>query len=748
MASWFNLRKGEEDSTDPSAKFIEKKESVRTSEELLEEYHEHRQEWAKQVQDDDEFRNNNQISDELKIQLQQLNQSPASFNIIHPTVELAKQMLTENQPKFQTAAREDSDVESARYVSDLLTYIWQNSEGNAEFARNVDDFYVRSMGVLMGYVDPHDDYGRGEVKIKAIDPLKLYIDPNSQDRYARDASHLMIHELMTAEQIQQFEPYVEDFLERATPSNNDRQPNISRQGTEDQQVGPNHDQHDEYYEVIDRYSKVKKSRFHVKEVDSGHELEFTEEEFDEYKKRDAVVVTDQIDGRQITVDDDEVAQLMEQYAQTGGVFHYIQGPGGQPVPVPGEPTPEALPNSRVEIEPTTIGDVIDEVADVNEVLIDRVQRVMSVGGVEVTNTILEISEYPIVPCMNRHNRNPYPLSDVRFVKGLQKHYNKLKSDILAHLSNSKSIKVAVPRGTDRDEVEKHMNKAGTSVFEYDPDITGSGAAGIVQMQPAPLANEIYLEPERIKQEVQRIFGVYDLSGGNPANAPETVRGTVMMDEFGQRTISNKMKALYTQLNIVGKVCLQLAQKTYTEEKVIRIFQPNMDPRETVINQPIYHEFRDEVIDRHNDITVGKYDVQVLSGSTLPNSRWGRFEYYKELYQMGVIDQLELLKQTDVADIEGVMNRSSQMAQMKKMIEQQQEEIKKLKGDLQTADREAKHANKKAELQKFKANLEGQEVRAEKETELFKQRLQDKTKDMMKDDGGEAQSSPTNGVQSQ
>jgi hypothetical protein len=54
-------------------------------------------------------------------------------------------------------------------------------------------------------------------------------------------------------------------------------------------------------------------------------------------------------------------------------------------------------------------------------------------------------------------------------------------------------------------------------------------------------------------------------------------------------------------------------------------------------------YLEQLIEKINDITVGKYDIIVVSGSTLPSNRWARFEYYMELYKSGLIDQTEVLK---------------------------------------------------------------------------------------------------------
>ena len=120
-------------------------------------------------------------------------------------------------------------------------------------------------------------------------------------------------------------------------------------------------------------------------------------------------------------------------------------------------------------------------------------------------------------------------------------------------------------------------------------------------------------------------------------------------------------------------------------------------------------------------------MQVVSGSTLPSNRWSRFEYYKELYSLGVIDQEELLSQTDVADMEGVLERAGQMQQMQQQIQGAQEEIKKLKGDLQTAQRESLHDRKRVELKDFEVKLAKMEASMNMASQLYKHRTNDHLK---------------------
>ena len=174
---------------------------VSKSEKLLDNYHEGRATWATQAMEDDEFRNNQQWKKAHKDVLAQRSQVPIVDNIIYPAVEQAKALLTANKPKFQSTGRDDSDGKVGRLFSDIMAYIWDISNGNVELKQVVDDYYVKGMGVMQTYVDGLSDFGRGDVKVKSIDPLDLYLDPNSKDPFARDSACIIVAKRITDEQI-------------------------------------------------------------------------------------------------------------------------------------------------------------------------------------------------------------------------------------------------------------------------------------------------------------------------------------------------------------------------------------------------------------------------------------------------------------------------------------------------------------------------------------------------------------------
>ena len=709
----------------------EKNPEVKLSEELLAEYASIRTKWARQAMEDSEFRNGMQWTKEQVNALRKRAQEPLVVNVIYPAVEQAKAMLTANTPRFQSTGREGSDIKTGQIFSDLMSWVWENSKGNTELKEAIDDYYVKGMGCMVVYHDPQADFGKGDVFVKAIDPLDVYIDPSSQDPYSRDASNIIVSRLYSEAQLISMYPGMEETIRKATEVTVAPQTESLRHGLEDQVVSKEEinaqrilSKEDREIEVIERYSKIKVPHYRVFDPQLNDEKILNIEEFQEYSQKIGYKVYNQKDQRVVT-DDNEVETYKEIEKEFGTVFHLAINPVTQEqIMMQGEETPSAIEGSTTIIEQKTFAELM-ETGDLlmNEIELTRIKQVVSAGGQLLFINGLPIEDYPVVSMMNNHNRNPYPLSDVRMVKGLQSYINKIRSLIVAHASSSTNVKLLIPRGSmNKKQLEEEWGRAGTAVIEFDPELGQPIVAG-----PIPLPNELYKNEADAKADIERILGIYALMQGDPSSMPQTYKGTLAIDEYGQRRIKSKRDDIEEGINQLARLVVQLIQATYTSMKVLRLLQPNHKPKEVTINEPVYDNISGQFLGKLNDVTVGKYDVLVVSGSTLPSNRYARFEYYMDLYKSGIIDQTEVLKQTDVANVEDVMNRSSQIAQLSRQVQGQSEQIKDLQGDLQTARRELIHARQRVEVEKFKADLEQSSNRADMASKLYAARTDDELK---------------------
>ena len=92
--------------------------------------------------------------------------------------------------------------------------------------------------------------------------------------------------------------------------------------------------------------------------------------------------------------------------------------------------------------------------------------------------------------------------------------------------------------------------------------------------------------------------------------------------------------------------------------------------------------------------------------------------------MGLIDRQEVLKKTEIFDAEGVQQRMDVIAKLQQSLQGAQEQIKKLKGDLQTRDRESVNLRKKLEVEKFASGLDKVQNKSEAAGTLYEKRLDD------------------------
>jgi hypothetical protein len=696
---------------------------VKLSEELFESYRASNSTWRDQAYKDILFVNNAQWSKADAQVLKDRNQNPMVDNVIRPARDQAIAMLTTNAPRFQATSMEDSDRKTGKFFSDILSYIWQNSNGNMELKCAISDYFDTGLGGMMTWSDPKADWGKGEIYLRSISSLDTYIDPNTRNKFALDAAHIILSFIVSGEQLQsvygvplaKIKQMTQDFSDGAEGD---------RERTEDQEVGiEGGDDTHMTFRIIDRYTKVKVKFIHVINEYTPEERDFNEEQFKDYLAQKAFILYS-IDGKEeVVTNPAHLIEVQKMYTQTGGIFHQMMDEQtGQPTIMPGEEHEGSIPGSTVVMREITLMDLYQEgkivASETNEF---RIKRVFSAGGVECWNRIEDISDYPFAIMLNGYNRNTRPLSDVRIARPLQEFINKQEAQIAAHTANSTNVKVFVPQGSvNIPEMAANWGKAGAQYFEFNPEL---GAIPVIVQVPA-LSNSIYANIESAKTSIYHIFGIHPLQYGDPGSAPDTFKGTVAIDEYSQRRIRSKLDDIEGALNHLCKIIVEMVQKTYGERKIIRLIKPNNISKSIVLNEPLYDDITGDFLGRMNDVSMGKYDMICVSGSTLPSNRWARFEYYDSLAQKGYIDQEEVLKQTEVVDIEGVLERSSIMKQMQEYIGQLEEELKNTKGDLQTATRESLHDKKRLEVEKFKTGLNEVTSKAQASAKLFDARLKD------------------------
>ena len=687
---------------------------------IYQRYSKKRDTWAVEAKEDKEFRLGKQWTTEQKNVLESRGQAAIVVNRIHPAVETAKAMITANRPSFRCSPREDSDKKVANVMSNLLTYMYDISDGRTVIRKVVDDYYVTGLGYIQVYQDPMMDMGKGEVCMHDLDPLDVYVDPNSQHRFFDDAENIIVSRLFTKDQAKKLYPLYKKDIEASNSEQDWNAPETGRHfdGTVHFPEDVGTLDNTNYVRGYERYYKKHIQEYRIFEKWSKKEDVLDEKKFKAYLQQPAwiiqgEVITDFNQAKEL-VDMLEVKSEADRLEKRFIEEKEMEKQGLTARAYSENPRRETFQADEVTYEILMKQGYIEVV----KVLMTRVHQCVIIGDKLLYKRILPIEQYPIVPFVNIHTRTPYPIGDVRLVKGMQEYINKTRSLIIAHATTSTNTKILVPEGSvDMADFEQKWAQPGVAI-SYDPT---DGAP--MAVQPSPLPNELYQNEMSAKNDIDHQLGIYEMMQGNTSAAPQTYKATISLDEFGQRKIKSKLADIEAALTRVAQVAIPLMQQLYTIEKAFRIVQPNNSLNEYTVNQKLVDDKTGE-IRIINDITIGKYDVVAVAGSTLPTNRYAELEFYKDAFQMGLIDRKEVLKKTEVFDAEGVQQRMDVIAKLQGALKGAQEEIKKLKGDLQTRDRESVNLRKKLEVEKFASGLDKVQNKSQAAGTLYEKRLDD------------------------
>lgn len=688
-----------------------------------------RMEWERKAQEDRQAKINAWSEENEKV-LKSRGQMAIPVNEVLPAIDLIIAELTENNPRFSAVGTERSDYKVSSYVADLFSWIWDKSKGETKIDRFTRDFIEIGLSAFLVYFDPFTDNGKGEIKFIDIDPvLELFIDPSAREQDASDADNILISKVITEDKVRANYPMVD-----LTKAKQEGERRLASNGATNQGqiLQPQLPPRIHTYRLIDRYTKIRIPRFHVYDPITGYENIFeNQDEFQEWGKTPAIIMT-KLNQEHYVTDPIQIQELMGVISQYGLTYHLIIDPTNPQAPpqiVSGvEYEPYAVPNSTTTLQVVTKLDLVNNgVIRLDTPLIERIKRVLSIGSMEVANEILPIRDYPIVTCMLHHDRSPYPMGDIRITKPLQQQLDKLSNLIMTYLQNITNLKLVVQKNSAvKKELEEAMQKAGVSIIEVDFENDKPPFA----LQYPPFPNAAFQEKQNLIRQIQRIIGSYSFQDGEVQQVPRTTGLGQQIDQSMQRRASYKQRKMEATLNQMAKVISQYIPKVYTEQKEIRILQPNhMKPNEIIFNQPQPEQGQIKLI---NDITTMEFDVRVVSGSMLPSNKQQELQTLFMARQSGVItDPTPIIELLPLDNVDEIIEREGALKQAQSAIQQLEATNEQLQGQIQTLQRQIIQMGQKVEETKTKMKLHEIVTDAKGAVTVGKQRINDQVKNSKK-----------------
>ena len=696
-----------------------------------------------------DFAHDEQLTQTEKDLLEDQGMPTFTINRILPVVEMLNFYATANNPRWQAIGVEGSDIDVASVFGNLADYIWHLSDGSTLYSNAINDAICKSVGYMLLTVDPDRDNGMGEVVIQQPEPFDIYVDPKARDMLFRDASYVLIRKVLPRHHLIKLFPDQKRKINTAS-SDEGRQYSWSERavGEAEQQlfaynddaeegmsIKPDGTQSDmlEFFEV---YEKLK-----IPHVNVFYRVPPPSDQLEAMKKQVEVRMKEMAAEMQVSLLEQQ--KQMEEAVASGNMLperyelemQKAQDMMQQQLQVAEQEYMSQLQNEASKIENQIVSEkefkVLMAQEDFKRNVVGqmrfhahRIKQTCIAGDKLLYEEVLpeQITDYPLIPFHYKWTGTPFPMSAVSPLVGKQREINKSHQIMVHNASLGSSLRWMHEEGSiDMDYWEKYSSSPG-ALLPIRP-----GATPPTAVPPAPLSNAFFSIVQEGKGDMEYLAGIYAGMQGDTGGQHETFRGMLAMDEYGTRRIKQWMQhSIEPALRQMGKLVMQFSQAVYSANKRFRIVQPSalQEQRETEINIPLYNDMG-EAIGKSMDYQNAKFDVTIVAGSTLPVNRWAYLEELKQLLQLGVVDDIAVLAETDLRNKEGIAKRKSLYAQLQGQIAQMEEAMSDKDGTIETLSR-----------QLVQAGIKGKVLQGEMELEKNKQDIRGSRQDQLNQTKGE------------
>ena len=700
-----------------------------------------RDKWQHVAQQGYDFYLNEQLSTEEKDALRDSGMPDFIVNRITPVIEIMKYFVTANNPKWKAVGAEGSDSDIAQVHSDVAEYCWYLSNGKSLYSNVILDSLTKGVGYFMMDVDQNADMGKGEVVFRRVEPFDVFVDPMSRDFLFRDASFMIIRKNMSKTQLKLLLPDYKAKIEKAAGQHDMMSFSRTDFGDRDSVIAEDVEStykedgsDDEVLPFYECYKKIKVPFYNVlmKVPPSKEEMEQI--------KQDVQVQLQEFQA-EIAVQVQEKSAELDEAVQTGEIIQEraqlekdkFQKEAQESIQQMEMQLTSQMQEAASRTETSIVSEeeykilmendaVASQVLEANRFFQSRVQLTCSVGEeMFLYEYILPIPDYPLVPFPYMYTGTPYPMSAVVPLIGKQQEVNKAHQIMIHNANLASNLRWMYQEGSVPEEEWEKYSSAPGALLKY-----RQGFEPPTPVQPAAINNAFYTITQEGKGDMEYISGIHSSMMGNTKEQPETYRGLLANDEYGTRRIKAWMTNIVEPcLEHLGRVFKEVAQKTYTANKVFRLVQPEAgqsieqaQEKDVEINIPIYNDYG-EAVGRWMDYETSKFDVRVIAGASMPLNRWALLEEYFRWFQAGLIDDIAMLSETDIRGKKQVAKRKSLYSQLSSQVSQMEEALKDKEGTIETLERQLVQAGIKDKIKSGEMEVRKGVVESEGQQKLFR-----------------------------
>ena len=677
----------------------------------------HRQRWHVLSQKGYDFYLNEQLTKDETDTLNEAGMPTFTINRVTPIIEIMKYFVTANNPRWKAVGATGDDVDVAQVHSDIADYCWYHSNGKSIYSQIVLDSLTKGIGYFLVDVDKDADRGMGEVMFKRLDPYDVYVDPASRDFLFRDANFISVRKNVSKTQLANIFPEFAGKIKKVT-GEADSVSYSQRPSTDYQSIQPEditmgltiEGEDDDIIPYYETYSKKKHAyrNVFIKILPSPVQMqaikEKVETEAEEAEQEIQVQLKEKLLSIQQSLEAGEVIQERAQLEMERANKMAEQAIEEKRVQLMSEAQDSAtVIDQKIMSEESyqilaKSEDMQDQIVEAIQFYENRVHVTCTVSDdIFLYERVLPVTEYPIVPIPYMYTGTPYPMSAVTPLIGKQQEINKAHQIMLHNANLASNLRWMYEEGSVPEEEWEQYSSSPGALLKY-----RQGFAPPTPVMPAPINNAFFTITQEGKGDAEYIAGVPSSMMGFTQEQPETYRGLLANDEFGTRRLKAWMGSVVEPaLEHLGRCFQMMAQSHYTVEKVFRIVQPEAGQRpdeekDVRINIPVYNDYG-KAISTFRDYSTARFDIRIVSGTTMPINRWALLEEYFRWFQAGLIDDIAMIGETDIRNKKQVIERKSMYSQLQGQLSSMQEAIKDKDGTIETLQRQLVQAGIKMKV---------------------------------------------------
>jgi len=535
------------------------------------------------------------------------------INLIFRAIQSQVPLLSDALPKPEFIPQNPNDYELSRILNDVLDSDWNYNNWSAKFTESLFDSHIYGTGLGCMKYDPKADNDVGGIKYESSDPFYQYPDPKARDVNTRARYYV------------EAEPVDIEVLKKDYP---DKAPYLKP-------------------DLVDMMKRDKALSEQVKYVSPNNDRMIMEgsSPLDLGSSQEALKITAYIkDEESVEEELSEIDPVTK--AETKKYVTRLKYPNGR------------------------------KIVTVSRVLCED-------GPMEY-----EDGKFPYLRLPNYIDpRNFWGISEIEQLESPQKIFNKLVSfalDVLTLMGNP-IWKVPSTAGIDTDNL---FNRPGL-ILEYDGDQAPTREEG-VQLQPY-----VITLIDKIKLSFDDISGDNDVSRGVKPEGVTAASAIEALQEAQRTRQRQKARNIDAFMQDFGQMYLSRVFQYYTAPKIFRItdnqnvtkyFKFHVEKQVDAVTGDEKKVARiarfEEKVDPISGDTAGyaeapeqqyeiraRFDVRINTGSSLPFEKSRVEQQSYALFDRGIIDTEEVLKNIRYPNAQAVMNRMAQKA-----LEQQQAQM--------------------------------------------------------------------------